>query len=29
MAQFFINRPIVAWVIAIMIMLPGALALRG
>ncbi|EKE84720.1 efflux RND transporter permease subunit [Idiomarina xiamenensis] len=29
MAQFFINRPIFAWVIAIIIMLAGALALRG
>ncbi len=28
MAQFFINRPIFAWVIAIIIMLGGALAIR-
>ncbi len=28
MAQFFINRPIFAWVIAIIIMLAGALAIR-
>jgi multidrug efflux pump len=28
MAQFFINRPIFAWVIAIIIMLTGALAIR-
>ena len=26
MAQFFINRPIFAWVLAIVIMLAGALA---
>ena len=28
MAQFFINRPIFAWVIAIIIMLSGALAIK-
>ncbi len=28
MAQFFINRPIFAWVIAIIIMLAGALAIK-
>ena len=27
MAQFFINRPIFAWVIAIIIMLGGALSI--
>ena len=29
MAAFFINRPVFAWVIAIIIMLGGALAIRG
>lgn len=29
MAAFFINRPIFAWVVAIMIMLAGALSLRS
>ena len=28
MAQFFINRPIFAWVIAIIIMLSGAMVIR-
>jgi multidrug efflux pump len=28
MAQFFIDRPIFAWVIAIIIMLAGALAIK-
>lgn len=29
MAKFFIDRPIFSWVIAMMIMLAGALAVRG
>ena len=29
MARFFIDRPIFAWVIAIILMLAGILALRG
>jgi len=29
MARFFIDRPIFAWVIAIVIMLGGLLAIRG
>ena len=29
MAQFFINRPIFAWVLAIVTMLAGAMAIRG
>ena len=28
MSKFFVNRPIFAWVIAIVIMLAGALAIR-
>ena len=28
MAQFFINRPIFAWVIAIIIMLAGAMSIK-
>ena len=29
MARFFINRPIFAWVLAIIVMLAGAMAIRN